>query len=188
MGRLSTIPTLYEDVFKIKLSTLIGDRLMNEKKNYSFSYYWTRQGNEKGRINIIVNNTNQNPYIELDYFYNKIPRNYRVNLVSIPSNIGVGKVWYFLCPFTSKRCRILYCMNGYFYHRKAFTGCLYESQTHSKKARSQLKLFEQYYNDHLYEELYKKHFKKTYAGKPTKRYNSLLKKISQFDIISSSHQ
>ncbi|MEH6405997.1 MAG: hypothetical protein V7767_01830 [Leeuwenhoekiella sp.] len=74
--------------------------------------------------------------MELDYNYKKEPRNYKVNLVSIPSNIGNGKIWYFLCPETNKRCRNLYSIGGYFLHRKAFKGAMYESQKQSKKWRA----------------------------------------------------
>jgi hypothetical protein len=37
--------------------------------------------------------------------------------------------------------------------------------------------------DKLYEQLYSKHFKSTYAGKPTKRYNMLMKKIEESESI-----
>jgi hypothetical protein len=36
---------------------------------------------------------------------------YQIALVSIPSNLGKGKIYYFLCPFTFRPCRVLY-MSG----------------------------------------------------------------------------
>ena len=38
-------------------------------------------------------------------------------------------------------------------------------------------------NDKIYKELYGKHFKKFYNGKPTKRYLKLLSKIKQAENI-----
>ncbi|WP_245590576.1 hypothetical protein [Adhaeribacter aquaticus] len=131
-----------------------------------------------GRINIMVNTYAESPYLELDYKSRDKPINYKVLLVTVPSNIGKGKVWYFLCPATNKLCRILYSVGGRFLHREAFTGCMYESQTYSKKNRRLFKMYEKAFgSDKLYEQLYEKHFKKTYAGKPTKIYMKLMNKI-----------
>jgi len=67
-------------------------------------------------------------------------------------------------------------------HRTAFRGCMYDSQTKSKKWREMEILFGSYFDiDKYYEQLYSKHFKKFYNGKPTKRYLKLLKKISEAD-------
>jgi len=47
---------------------------------------------------------------------------------------------------------------------------MYESQIQSKKYRQLDKTLGAYFRtDDLYSQLYQKHFKKTYAGKPTKR-------------------
>ena len=101
-------------------------------------------------------------------------------MVSIPSNLGKGHVWYFLCPLTGKRCRNLYLVGERFLHREAFTGCLYEKQTYSSSRRSLNKLFEKAFGaETLYAQLYKNHFKTHYAGKPTKRYERLMKKIRE---------
>ncbi|GHA68663.1 hypothetical protein SAMN04487941_3067 [Pontibacter akesuensis] len=46
--------------------------------------------------------------------------------------------------------------------------------------RRLFRYYEKVFNsDKLYEHLYSKHFKRTYAGKPTKRYNSLMQKIEE---------
>jgi hypothetical protein len=79
-----------------------------------------------------------------------------------------GKVWYFLCPNTGKHCWKLYMINAYFLHRSGFRGAMYEKQTYSKNARQQFKLWGKLFDiDKVYEQLYSKHFKKQYAGKPT---------------------
>jgi hypothetical protein len=48
---------------------------------------------------------------------------------------------------------------------------MYKNQTQSNKNRDLLKTFDAVFkSDNLNSELYKKHFKKSYAGKPTKKY------------------
>ena len=140
---------------------------------------WSSNGEKTASISITVS-TNERPYIELDYKYNDEPRKYKVWLVTIPSNLGKGKVWYFLCPQTHKRCRKLYSIGGYFLHREAFKGCRYDSQTKSKRWSEMDRVYGSYFElDNLYEELYSKHFKTHYNGKPTKRYLKLLKQINK---------
>ncbi len=70
-------------------------------------------------------------------------------------------------------------------HREAFSGCMYESQTQSKKSRQLDKLIGALYkSDDLYSQLYKKHFKKSYAGKPTKKYLRIQELIQKSEKIN----
>jgi len=102
----------------------------------------------------------------------------------MPYNLGKGLIWYFLCPQTNKRCRKLYSIGGYFLHREAFSGCMYETQTQSKKHRQLDKSLGAFFKtDDLYSQLYQKHFKKTYAGKPTKKYLRILEQIKKAESI-----
>ena len=46
------------------------------------------------------------------------------------------------------------------------------------------KTFGAYYRlDHLFKQLHQKHFKKTYAGKPTKRYLRIIEQIERAESI-----
>lgn len=151
----------------------------------SGAIHWSRNDERYASIGIVVNTFTDRPYLELNYNCNKAPISYKVYLVSISSNIGKGKVWYFVCPSTGKRCRKLYMIQTYFLHRKAFTGAIYEKQTYSKKARQQIKVLSWYLGiDKIDEEMYSRHFRKQYAGEPTKRYLQLLKKLKQADEVS----
>ena len=96
---------------------------------------WYRNETEIGSITICSNTFNVKPFVELTYNFNDKYRRYEVPLVSIPSNLGKGNIWYFLCPKTNKRCRKLYSIGGYFYHREAFKNVFYESQTRGKNYR-----------------------------------------------------
>jgi len=114
----------------------------------------------------------------LDYKFNDKPINYQVQLVTIPSNLGGGVYWFFICPHTGKRCRKLYLVDGYFFHRSAFQGCFYEKQTYSASKRQMDRAFALLFGaDKLYEQIHSKHFKEHYKGEPTKRYKKIWSKI-----------
>lgn len=184
MPKPYTFPTLYNEALQIDISKLKGWGYLDPEQIKSGTLNWSRNGNPTGSISIQVNTHSEQPYIELDYKYRDEPRNYKVRLVSIPSNLGKGLIWYFLCPQTKKRCRKLYSIGGYFLHREAFKGCMYETQTQSKKYRQLDKILGAYLkSDNLYSELYKKNFKKTYAGKPTKRYLRIMEQIQKAESV-----
>ena len=184
MPKPHTFPTLYDEVKTVSISFLTKHRYLKPNQWQSGTVTWSRNGNKTGSISIQVNIQSEQPYIELDYKCNEAPIKYRVQLVSAPSNLGKGVVWYFVCPRTGKRCRKLYLADTYFYHRSAFNGCMYGTQTQSKKNRFFDKTLGVYFkSDNLYSELYKKHFKKTYAGKPTKRYLRIMEQIQKAESI-----
>ncbi|MBK9402367.1 MAG: hypothetical protein IPN36_16440 [Bacteroidetes bacterium] len=55
---------------------------------------------------------------------------------------------------------------------------MYESQTHSKAYRDLGKTFGKYFQtERAFEQIYIKHFKQQYAGKPTKKYLKLSQQI-----------
>jgi hypothetical protein len=184
MPKHHTFPTLFDDLKTISISFLNKYGYLKPNLWRSGTITWSRNGNKTGSISIQVNTQRESTYILLDYKCNEVPINYRVQLVSIPSNIGKGVVWFFVCPHTGKRCRKLHLVDCHFYHRSAFRGCMYQKQTQSKTYRQLDKTLGAYYRaDDLYEQLHKKYFKKNYAGKPTKKYLRLMKKIEKADSI-----
>lgn len=185
MPKPYTFPTLYDEALQISISKLKEWKYLKPEQTKSGTLTWSRSGNQIGSISIRVNTHREQPYIELDYKYNDEPRNYKIRLVSIPSNLGKGFIWYFLCPQTNKRCRKLYLIGGYFLHREAFNGCMYESQIQSKRYRQLGKTLGAYLRtDDLYSQLHQKYFKKTYAGKPTKKYLRIMEQIQKLESIS----
>ena len=184
MPKPQTFPTLYNEALQIHISKLKGWGYLEPEQIKSGTINWSRNGNHTGSISILVNTQDEQPYIELDYKYRDEPRHYKVYLTSTPSNLNRGKIWYFICPQTKKRCRKLYSIGGYFLHREAFSGCMYEIQTQSKKYRQLDKLFGAFLKfDDLYSQLNKKNFKKSYAGKPTKRYLRIMEQIQKAESI-----
>lgn len=122
------------------------------------------------------------PYLELCYTIKEKKFNYKVDLVQVPSNLGVGKLWFFVCPITGKRCRKLHFAQGYFLHRAACPQGMYSYQKKSTPQKNKPIGFYDVLQTHhkidkLNAEIEKKYFKSHYAGKPTKRYTQLLKKL-----------
>lgn len=180
MARFPTFPTLYDKVLQIHLSGLkqMGYLDLNTSRNGTL--IWGNQHERAASISILSNMKIVAPYIELNYQYEGENICYKVELVSIPSNLGKGKVWYFLCPVTKKRCRILYLIQGYFLHREAFGGCMYSKQTSSKIWRQiEKEIYSFFMIEKLYHELDRKYFKTHYAGKPTKRYLKIIKRVDK---------
>jgi len=120
----------------------------------------------------------------MDLFYdcNSKPIRYRVLIVSVPSNLGKGVVWYFVCPQTFQCCRKLHLVDTYFLHRSAFGGCFYEKQTQSRNNRKLIKQLEIIFGtDKATEKIYSKHFKKSYKGEPTKHYMTFLNQVERYE-------
>jgi len=184
MPKFPTFPTLYDDCKTVSISDLKRWEYLKPNQYKSGVITWSRHGNKTGSISIAVNTHTESPYMELDYTCDKTPINYRIQLVTIPSNLGKGVVWFFICPRTGRRCRKLHCADTYFCHRSAFRGCMYDCQTKSKYYRNLDKRLGAYFKtDRLYEQLYEKHFKKNYAGKPTKKYLRIMEQIQQAERV-----
>lgn len=188
MPKPYTFPTLYDEVRTLDISDLKKWGYLDHSRTGTVT--WSRNGEVTSSIGIASHHPqNGNPYINLNYINTtwqgeKTERNYKILLVWLPSNLGKGKVWYFHCPHTGKRCRKLYSIGSWFLHREAFNGCMYESQTHSKKWRQIECVYGAYFDsEKYYEEIHSKHFKTHYKGKPTKRYLKLLSKIRQAENI-----
>jgi hypothetical protein len=185
MPKPHTFPTLYDDLKTVSISDLKRWEYLLPNQWKQGDITWRRNGEKTDSISIVVSMASLNSFLILDYKSNDNPINYTVLLVSIPSNLGKGVVWYFICPHTGKRCRKLYLLGGYFYHRSAFRGCMYEKQTYSHNNRWLGKQFDKLFgSEKAYEQIYSKHFKKLYNGKPTKRYLKLLKQAKAGEGIS----
>lgn len=172
-----TFPTIYDTQRRISLTTLISGGFIKEDQNIYCNYSWRRDGEVLGDIGLYIYMPPGGEHIQLKYNSNKEPIEYTVRLVSVPSNLGRGKVWYFLCPHTLKRCRYLHAVDKYFLHREVTQG-MYEIQTYSHRGRLYNKALRGG-SDDFYEEINRPYFKKYYRGKPTRRYKRLLNKLEK---------
>lgn len=137
-------------------------------------------------ISILVDLINNGFYaMVLDYACNGRYYKYTVQMNYSPSNLGKGRVWYFICPQTGKRCNKLYFITERFLSRHAFESNMYSCQAESKRERDMRTDFGCFFQvENAYKEIYKKHFKKYYNGQPTKRYirlNRIVQKGSRID-------
>lgn len=182
MVKCPTYPTLYDDClqFSTKFLKEYGYLKAGQRKGVS---NWSRNGNNIGSISFEIDTTGESPFVILDYSFNDEPRKYKVGLVTIPANIGKGVIWYFVCPVTKKRCRVLYSIDGYFLHRQAFKGCMYKIQTESKNDRQTTRKYKPMYKGNEYDQLRAKHFKTFYNGKPTSRFLRIMKKIKAAEAL-----
>jgi hypothetical protein len=149
MGRWSNGPDEVESLKRITIADLKKLGYLQPNVWLNQNIHWTNQYGERvSSITVIIETTETGGYITFDYTYNQSQKiNYKVKLITRPSNLGDGLLWFFVCPNTQKVCRKLHLNGGYL-------------------------------DDKFYEELYKKHFKKFYNGKPTKKYLKLVKKIN----------
>jgi hypothetical protein len=180
MPKPYTFPKIIDEMRTVSISVLKKNGYLNPNQSQSGTVSWSCNGNSTGSISIIVNTHSHPAYIELNYNCNGTPIKYRVKIISVPSNLGKGVVWFFICPHTGKRCRKLYLADTYFLHREAFGGCFYSKQVQSKfwQHLDNTVLGREFKAESLYEKIYSKHFKTHYAGKPTKKYLQLIERIN----------
>lgn len=175
MPKPQKFPTLFNDVKTIDISFLKKHGYLKPNQIMSGTISWSINGNNTGRISIVVNTKEITPFLELDYKCNNEPINYKVLLIDIPSNLGKGNILLFQCPQTKKLCRKLYLVDTYFFHRSAFKDCMYQSQTYSDRNRDLLKQFDIHHKaESLGSQMFSKYFKTHYAGKPTKKFLKIL--------------
>jgi hypothetical protein len=178
MARISSFPTTFDERKFISIADLRKWGYLVAGNYKSSTIRWSRNDDPRGSIGIAVSMDKDVPYITLSYVLNKEKDiKYNVSLVSAASNLGKGRVWYFRCPYTKKLCRKLFLIDGYFMHREAIKG-YYFKQIQSKEYRYLEKVYgPMFQEDKLYDQLYSKHFRKFYKGKPTKRYLKIMKQL-----------
>lgn len=182
MAKVHTFPILFDETLQINISNFKRWGYLKPNQWKTGELNWSRNGNKTGSISIGVSTLEGNEYLHLKYNFRDEPREYKVKLFWKESNLNQGKVWFFICPKTFRYCRKLYSIDGYFLSRTAFKGlnCMYEKQTYSKYGRMLDKTFGAYFGtDKAYQQIYSKHFKKFYAGKPTKKYLRIMEQIQK---------
>ncbi|GAB3666436.1 hypothetical protein GCM10028791_42270 [Echinicola sediminis] len=181
MVKIATFPPIIDFTPYISISGL--------KKWGSFELNTRSEGhyqleNGAGSVYIFLS-MGEIPYVELTYSYRGRSTMDALKLISIPSNLNVGKVWYFQCPITAKRCRKLYSVGDRFGHLSLIDG-MYEKQTYSKKYRDMWATYGWELDIvKLRDQIRQPGFKKYYRGKPTKKYLRIQKKINEIELRAS---
>lgn len=184
MAKPGTCPTTFEERKSISISDLRKWKYLQPDSWRSSTLSWSRGGTVHSQISICVNMVASQPYLQLDYSWQEKSINYQVQLTTLPSNLGAGKVWYFICPLTGNRCRKLYFKNGYFQYRGEG---YYEKQIQSKHYRHLEKTYGPVLrSDQIRGQVYGRHFRKFYKGIPTKRYVKLLTQLEAANRVSEN--
>jgi len=185
MPKFGTYPATYQERKSITIAELKQWDYLLPGHYKTGTLKWRKNGTPSGSITIATFMEKEAPYLKLSYTLDREKDiEYKVPLVAMKSNLGEGKVWYFHCPFTGKLCRKLYLIDGYFKHRDGGK-VYYQKQIDSKKYREIEKVYGPLFElDKVYTLLYSKHFKQYYKGKPTKRYQKILKQLKAAEGVS----
>lgn len=181
MGRHSTIPDYFDLVPQIKLSKFKEWGYL-KSGSLDFNITWTANWGFHGTssIRVYLDIIGENGLMTLSYSNKGESVRQDVELVSIESNLGFGLVWYFVCPFTNKRCRKLYGIGKPFAHRTYFKRGLYIQQSSSNNYKRKFTLHTKFKRkEKAYDLIYSKNFKQYYEGKPTKRFLMALRWIEE---------
>ncbi|HVI43492.1 MAG TPA: hypothetical protein VM802_01425 [Chitinophaga sp.] len=186
MAKIGTYPTTFEQRKSVSISDLRKWGYLKPGSWQSGTITWSRNGEITSQINIAVNMQSDRPYLELSYNWQEQSKRYKVFLIPAPSNLGKGRIWFFHCPFTNKRCRKLYFIGGHFQHREAING-YYDKQIQSKYYRYLEKIYGPYFkSDDLYSELHSRHFRRFYKGKPTKRFVKICRQLKAAEGVNEN--
>lgn len=173
MARIPTFPLCLDDVKQVSITSLRQWGYLKSRFGESGVISWSRGDQQTGSISVYVSIPDE--YMKFDYSFNGKPLSYRVQLQSLPSNLGKGCVWYFICPETSRRCRKLYQIGEKFLSRFAYPDSMYRKQVESKRWRDlSLAISALRDSERKNEFLRKRYSKPFYKDKPTRKYQAML--------------
>ena len=171
----------------MELRWLLNNGYFRPGESISSTLSWT------GGSTVSIGARNINGEISLRLSYSitkpsgeKQSLNYTIDLVEVPSNLGKGKLLFFICPETGKKCRILYSAYGspLFKSREAYSYKLYyEIQTSSKLYLHTTRYFTL---EKRLERLWRMRKTYTYRGRETRRarlIKRLEEKIEREDLL-----
>ncbi len=122
MSRRATGKTTIYSIPGIDISYLKGNGAIVPEKTITGTIGWVNN------VSIgFESNLENDSYIRLAYACDGIEKDYKIVLASIPSNLGKGEIFYFVCPVNASRCRRLYWCeeSGIWQSRTAFKERLY---------------------------------------------------------------
>jgi hypothetical protein len=137
MPKPYTFPVLLDSTSNITTRFLIDNDYLKPGTHYGTVTHYLN-GNRTGSalIKTIIKDDGTGGKLELSYSINGGPQKvYPYDLITKPSNLGRGRVWYIVCPATGKNCRKLHQIGGQYLSRHAFPDAVYRLQTESKDIR-----------------------------------------------------
>lgn len=183
MGRNTTMAQSVESVCKLDLRIMLKDDSIQRNRHIGGSMSWERGGSISFESKLYENEKYLRVmYTTTDRYGIAENYDYKIQLVSVPSNLKKGTVLYFKCPRTGKRARVLYSAygNDLFLHRDYYKDhhgkrLFYNSQTTSKDWYNNTMYFNYKRQVAAYENYLHtfKQWRRTYGGKETKHFKRL---------------
>ncbi|MEZ4941150.1 MAG: hypothetical protein R3D58_09790 [Saprospiraceae bacterium] len=184
MAKTPTFPLILDRCYTVSIGDMKRWGSLVPGQYKSGSVYWERAGSREASVGYFafISREPGQAYIQFNYTCDGEQIQWRVPLLSVPSNLGKGLVWFFRCPVTGKRCKKLHFIDRRFMHRSAVRGAMYKRQTESKKYRKLNRFFDAYeIGADVLAEMEKPYFKEEYQGKPTRRCLRLIRKAERVE-------
>ncbi len=183
MGRNSTWAYTTDKCRKLDLGWLLKNKYIAKDKEVKGVLSWMDESDAGFESSLTTNEK----YLRMQYTITKrsgakTHYDYKIELVTVPSNLGKGEILYFECPESGKRARILYSAYGHdkyihrdWYLEKYSKRIYYNSQLCSKYDyhNTRYHALDRKINDLLDELFNTKHRKTHYRGEPTKDHQRL---------------
>jgi hypothetical protein len=178
MPKISRNPIIINDLIYVNASSIV--KKAQEDDSMILRWYSNNEEIASMRCQIIGGH---NPHTACFIFHSKAgPECIEIEITTIASNLGIGKVPFFVCPITKTRCRRLYLVAGRLASRLVIKGALYDSQVWSKKYRELNDMFgAAFLLDDLYDKVFVPYFKPTYRNAPTRSLNRITRKIANLE-------
>lgn len=118
MGRRSAGIYEVKECERIELSDLLTNSYIKKGYRVRSTLEWVQNGEPTSEIRIESLYLKDEKYVRLVYETTDEQGrhvehlDYKIQLVTVPSNLGKGKVPYFLCPNLNIKCRVLYRAYG----------------------------------------------------------------------------
>lgn len=137
MAKPYTYPTIFEDANRFTTRFLIDNGYLKPGyRSGKITHYRGERETGSARMETTIEEDGTAGTLKLSYSVNhRAAKTYTYQLITQPSNLGRGRVWYIVCPATGKRCRKLYCIEGRYLSRYAFPKAMYRQQTENKQVR-----------------------------------------------------
>ena len=180
MGRFSTGAITTGEAFRIELSYLLKKGDIQKGCIVKGIIAWNN-----GSIISFESCYQEEKYIRLYYTLTKptgeeYKLDYKIQLTTIPSNLGRGEIPYFVCPISGKRARILYRAYGslYFQSRQAYRKRIYYA---CQKCQKNFYDTERYFELEKQLEALPEGRKSHYRGKATRHQQRIRKLYERLD-------
>ncbi len=183
MGRPSTGAYTTSECRKLDLRLMLKGGEIVKGKNITGTINWT----DESSAGFESRYTEDEKYFRIYYTITKrngekFELDYKIQLVTVPSNLGKGEILFFICPESYKRARVLYMAYGNlkythrnWYYERYRLRLYYDVQQSSKRGYHNSRYFAYKKQvDTLEDELiFSKNRKSTYKGKVTKPFQKL---------------